>query len=233
MLQKPPLRTVWGFAILGATLLGTSTSCAQNRGAQPHAMGVAEHEAAAEIEDERAVRHGAHFVEADDALGGCTGTAEVSGVCWSSRANPTARHRGEARRHERAAAEHRQAAAQLEETEARECSSVAASDRDQSPFSHREDIVDVEADELGERVVVTFAPIPNLSAEHLQRIVDCHLARNASLGHQVEDMDYCPLVLKGVYATVDDAPGGGLSVTISADTEQARAEVRARAMRLK
>jgi len=39
-----------------------------------------------------------------------------------------------------------------------------------------------------------------MTAEWFQRIVDCHLARNASLGFSAAEMPYCPLNVKGVHA---------------------------------
>ena len=85
----------------------------------------------------------------------------------------------------------------------------------EQPFAHREDIESVAqlfGLEQGRRTVespkalrgarVAFRPVPGLSQERLQRILDCHLARNAVLGHDVPEMDYCPLVPKDVTAQV-------------------------------
>ena len=88
-----------------------------------------------------------------------------------------------------------------------------------SPFAHREDIESVAqlfGLQQGRRTVespkalrgarIAFRPVPGLSQERLQRIQDCHLARNAVLGHDVPEMDYCPLVPKDV--TVQVLSGG-------------------------
>ncbi len=76
-----------------------------------------------------------------------------------------------------------------------------------SPFAHREDIESVAqlfGLQQGTRTVtspkillgarIAFRPVPGLSQERLQRILNCHLARNSVLGHDVPEMDYCPLV---------------------------------------
>lgn len=231
--QQTAARSGPTWFVLVTALVGCATSSTTNVEARPGGMGVGEHEAAAEFEEERAALHSEHGAKGSGAIGVCTGSAEVRGVCWSSRANPSAKHRAEARRHERAAEEHRQAAAQLETTEKRACVSVAPPDRDQSPFSHREDIVDVAVDDAGTQVVVTFAAVSGLSVAHLQRIIDCHLARNASLGNNVEGMEYCPLVPPGVHAVVDKDAKGRLSVVLSAETEPSRAEIRKRALLLR
>lgn len=78
-------------------------------------------------------------------------------------------------------------------------------DRDISPFAHREDIQSVarlvQSNTLmGARVL--FRPVKGLTRDRLQRIVNCHLARNAAMGHDVPEMNYCPLVPKDVTAQV-------------------------------
>lgn len=47
-----------------------------------------------------------------------------------------------------------------------------------------------------------FRPVPGLTKELFQRIVNCHLARNAVLGHDAPELAYCPLAPKGVTAEV-------------------------------
>jgi hypothetical protein len=48
------------------------------------------------------------------------------------------------------------------------------------------------------KAIVMFRARPSMTAEWLQRVVDCHPARNAALGHVVLDLPDCPLVPKGV-----------------------------------
>lgn len=62
-------------------------------------------------------------------------------------------------------------------------------------------------------------------------IVDCHLARNAALGHDVPEMPDCPLVPKGASARVQES-AGGLRVEVRSDDLSAAADILARARRL-
>ena len=68
-------------------------------------------------------------------------------------------------------------------------------------------------------MTVVFRAVPGLTAEWLQNLVDCHIARNAVLGHEIPEMAYCPLALRDITAQVGPAKGG-IGVTIrSNDTE--------------
>jgi len=153
--------------------------------------------------------------------------------------SPTDVHLSHAATHRAAAAKHRAASAALRDAEARTCEGLAQYDRDLSPFEHTEDIAAVAplpapGDLGGEKpvgAVVTFKPVPGISPAWLQRVVDCHLARNAALGHDVPEMPDCPLVPKGASATVVSA-GKALTVEIRADNPAAAAEILARARRL-
>lgn len=78
---------------------------------------------------------------------------------------------------------------------------------------------------------VLFRPVPGLTLERLQQIVDCHLARNAALGHDSSTMPDCPLVLAGVSAAVEQTPTGLVVLLRAADPATAR-EVLERAERL-
>ena len=75
---------------------------------------------------------------------------------------------------------------------------------------------------------MTFRDVPGLTRGRLQQIVDCHLARNAVLGHDVPEMSYCPLVPLGAKAQVNQTPGG-LTVEITADGSEAAQDVWRRA----
>jgi hypothetical protein len=112
-----------------------------------------------------------------------------------------------------------------------------------SPFAHRADIRSVRElketirNEFGneeQRTIgasVGFRAVPGMTAQWLQRLVDCHLARNAALGHDVPEMKYCPLVPKGVTATVR-ATDDGFVVEIRGDTAATVQEVQRRAQLL-
>lgn len=150
--------------------------------------------------------------------------------CWQSVVNPTASQLREARQHERVADERRATSQALRFAEARACSGLSATDRDASPFAHRDDIASVSP--LPRGAIVVFRHVPTLTAEHLQKIIDCHIARNDALGHDVPEMSYCPLVPRDVTARV--APvAEGFAVTIESTDPRAANEVRARAEALK
>jgi hypothetical protein len=167
-----------------------------------------------------------------------------SDVCWTSVRNPTAAHLAAAQEHARQAAAHRAASAALREAEARACVGIAPGDRDMSPFEHLADIASVDPLTLRESdsrsalpwertigVMVTLRAVEGLTAEWLQRVVDCHLARNASLGHTVPEMPDCPLVPRGVVARVSST-GTGFAVEIRAADQGAARDVLSRAQRL-
>jgi hypothetical protein len=162
-------------------------------------------------------------------------------ACWMSVTNPTAEHLKHAEEHRARAAAHRAGSQALRDAEARACVGVPAADRDESPFDHREDIERVEPFYVSdggklqhrrlEGAVVTFRAMSGMSAPWLQRVVDCHLARNAALGHDVPEMAYCPLVPKGVSGTVTPTPTG-FAVTVRSDDGAVADEVWRRAQSL-
>ena len=208
-------------------------------GTKPHDMSQAGHEQAAASEESQAEQHAAQY----DA--GATETKREcppKGACWTSELNPTAEHSEMANAHKKAAAEHRAAAAVLAGAEAKACADLSESERDMSPFAHREDIVSVtpleDAKPVGKGktvkvvgVTVKFKAVPGLTQEWLQRVVNCHLARAASVGHNMPEMPYCPLVPKGVTATVASA-GDGFNVEIRSEDPASAAEVVKRAQNL-
>ena len=108
-------------------------------------------------------------------------------------------------------------------------------DRDSSPFSHAGDIesvvpartAEVKGRSQLEGAVITFQAVPGMTAEWLQRVVDCHLARNAAIGHVVPEMPDCPLVPKGVEASVTST-GTGFAVRVRSDEPAVAKEILAR-----
>lgn len=223
-------------------------------GAQPHDMSAPAHEQAASEHANTAEQHQAEYdprattertrCTSGGARPGPTATA-IEGICWSSVENPTDAHRLTAEEHKRHAADHRAASAALRDAEARTCAGIAASDRDMSPFEHQEDIVSVKPLTLSEfdaraklppekllGAVVTFLARPGLTAEWLKRVVNCHLARNAALGHVVPEMPDCPLVPRGVEARVSSA-GKGFAVAVSSNNPKVAREILSRAERLR
>ena len=204
--------------------------CAASRPGAETPRSAAEEDAAAAAEDRTAALHTAAFdSRAVSYKRRCLGRPDVDGValgeCWFDQMNPTANELDIAREHRRAAAEHRAVSRALRDAEAQACVGVSEHDRDVSPFAHRKDIVRVT--ELPDGAAVLFRPLPAMTAASLQRIVDCHLARNDALGHQVPWMLYCPLVPRDVTAKVTEQPGGLEVVDATPDTDAAR-EVRYR-----
>jgi hypothetical protein len=143
----------------------------------------------------------------------------------------------------RTAQKHRAASQALADAEARACSGISDEDRDMSPFNHPEDIqsvspvrkeIRVEEDSFVTReigVTIVFRAVQGMTAEWLQRVVDCHLARAAAVGHAMPEMSYCPLVPKGVEAKVTSA-GNGFAVNISAADQATIDEIKRRAQAL-
>jgi hypothetical protein len=187
-----------------------------------------------------AARHQAAAVADDRAAAQLQAQYDPSAVDDAWRTDPAMLDRIEQLR--KAAADHRAASQALRDAEANACVGIAERDRDVSPFAHRDDIVAVAP--LTESVntgfqpqtrlagaVITFRALPGMTAPWLQRVVDCHLARNAALGHTVAEMAWCPLVPKGVTARVTSTEAG-LAVAVRADDPETSAEVLRRARAL-
>ena len=193
-------------------------------------MSVAEHQAIADAEEK----------QAESKL--CAGPADggESGPCWGAQSEQTRQEVAELRRKAR---EHRNAAAVLK-AEQEACSGVSEADRVQSPFSHQEDIISVQP--LLERVpqggtrqagaVIVFRKVPRLTAAVLQKIIDCHLARDAAFGFDVRELEYCPLNVnplgfRSLKATVTER-ADGFAVKLDAADESVARKVLARAQLL-
>jgi len=157
---------------------------------------------------------------------------EPGAPCWTAGRDPAAEARRARERQLRLAAEHRAAAQALHDAEARDCVGIAVADGEVSPFLYAEDIAGVEplygrtgssrgAPNLRlQGATVTFRAVPGLTAEWLQRVVDCHTARNAVLGYDQPALADCPLGLQGVSATVLSVRGG-FAVEMLGDFEKA------------
>jgi hypothetical protein len=201
-------------------------------------MTASQHRAEAEFEERSAV-------QAQGKEHPCTSDAQVGSVdpCWTSRVNPTEQSKKDAEMHRRLAAEHRAAAA-IRDAEQESCTGVSERDRAESPFSHQEDIVSVQplvAHSADGRTsdagaIVIFREVPGLSAVGLQKIMDCHLARNAALGYNARELAYCPLNVnplgfKKLKVTVVQRPEG-LAVKLRSDDEGVGREILQRAQGL-
>jgi hypothetical protein len=211
--------------------IGTA-ACGGSQGTNPQDMSAAQHEQSAGAEMTASAQHAAQYDP--DAVQQTTRCAKT--VCWTADANPTKEHYEDFQKHRELAAKHRAAAESLRVAEQRECAGLDEEDRDVSPFLRREDIVDVTALQnvephgrsthaipSGGRAI--FRALPGLTPEWMQRLVDCHRARAASVGFDMPDMEYCPLVLKGTTAKVVSV-GNGVAVDVtSADPATAKAIV--------
>lgn len=233
--------------LLALPMTLTAFACASTPGAQPHDMSADHHEAAANEHDEMARAHATQYdPKASVEHSRCTaGRADDTGVgCWTSVGNPTAAHLDEADKHHKMAMDHRAASQALRDAEGKMCVGISDADRDMSPFEHREDIANVQALNLpvsttsnpgpGARLtgaVVTFRAVPGMTTQWLQRLVDCHLARNAALGHMVPEMPSCPLVPNGASAHVT-ATDTGFAVAIASDDAATAREIWRRAQLL-
>lgn len=227
---------------LASVLCLVSWGCAAaTPGASPHDMSAAHHESQANEHDQRSAEHAAEYdPKASEPVVRCGGSRRVvgetpeTGVCWTSVRNPTAAHARQAAMHRRHAADHRAASADLRQAEAESCRGLAGDDRDISPFARVEDISSVEELRRSAGVrgaIVTFRAVEGMTAERLQRLIDCHLARNSALGHVVPEMADCPLVPKGVSARVTST-GSGFAVSIEGENAVAVEEILARSRRL-
>lgn len=213
-------------------------------GARPHDASEASHRQSAKEHEASADAHASQYdpsarreVERCSVMG--RRSNPTADVCWTAVTNPTKEHLRIADEHRRHAADHRAASEALRQAEATACQGISEADRDMSPFMHVEDIKSVSpltetiakqpARQVG--VKVTFAAVKGMTAEWLQRVVDCHIARNAALGHTVPEMPNCPLVPKGVSASVSST-GRGFAVSIRAEDSAVAAEILARARRL-
>ena len=179
-------------------LLLVLVGCATT-GTNPHDMSASAHETAATGEDQLA-------------------------IAWASA------DRDEMTKHMRIAAEHRAASQALRDAEAVACAGVSEEDRAMSPLEHRADIVRVERKMIGARsphlfgAVVTLRAVPGLTAPALDKLVRCHIARGAVLGHDVPEMPTCPLVLRDVEASVS-AGNGTLRVEVTSWTPEVANEI--------
>lgn len=224
------------------------SACATTPGGKPHDQSAVGHEQAAVASEREASGHEQQFnPSAEQTRERCTGIGGarrwrdgLDSPCWTSTVNPTQAHLTHAKKHRKAAADHRAASKALRDAEAQACTGIPEDERDVSPFFLREDILDVKVERglpsakqqlrqpIG--VIVTFRAVPGLTSEWLQRSVDCHIARNAALGHDLDEveMNYCPLVPRDVKARVTST-GSGFVVMVTSDNPKSVNEIIRRA----
>lgn len=200
----------------------TLAACAAPRGLAPDDMSAAAHEMAADRESQAAAAHERDYDPQAWRPRDCSGVSigERRGPCWSEPRNRTAVHLAEAERRRELADAHRKASEALRRAEATACAGIPESDRDVSPLAHPGDILAVEP--LRERgalrgVAVRFRNVPGLSADGLERLARCHVARNGVLGVGLGEAQ-CPLAVPGVgVAAVARADGLVLEIQASGD----------------
>jgi hypothetical protein len=123
------------------------------------------------------------------------------------------------------------------------CAGLPDPDRQTSPFDRLEDIVYVEDVQTRstmtkgaqrarlEGASITVRAARGLTREYLQRLVTCHLARNASMGFAIPEMAKCPLSVKGARANVDTV-GTTFRVEIRGDSNESAEMISRRAKEL-
>lgn len=143
--------------------------------------------------------------------------------------------------HRQQAASHQAAAAALLDAEQRACAGLSESERAMSPFGSRAEIEGVDplyegfalrkggAKQVG--AAVLLRPSPGVTRESLQRLVDCHIAHHAVLGPELPRASRCPLMLKGVVATVTPT-AGALAIAMRSDDDDTAHELGLRAAAL-
>lgn len=230
--------------LISFALISGAAACAGTPGARPTDMSQAAHDDAAQEHAALASTHAAHVdPNAVASKRQCIGKGDA-GPCWTSTINPTAGHGDAAEEHRKMAADHRNASSALRAGEASACAGLSEADRDTSPFDHRDDIVGVEdlraqpatAKESQVSALqgasISVRAVPGLTKEYLQRLVSCHLARNASMGFAMPEMTSCPLSVKGASATVESA-GGAFRVDIKGDTKESAEAIARRTKELR
>lgn len=214
-------------AVALALAAASAVSCAEQSTAIPPSHGSAaaeeraarEHERAAGVLEKQAqARDGSEMTRCGGIVDGITNP-----VCYSDRRLITKEGELAAQqRHE--AAEHRRVSQALRDAETRACDGVPEADRVESPFAHWADILSVQI--LPDGAMFQFRSVNGLSASWLKHLVDCQLARDDALGHDVPEMAYCPLVPRGAMARVAEWSGGYLVEVRSADKDGAAEIIR-------
>ena len=106
--------------------------------------------------------------------------------------------------------EHLAAARSLRAAEERTCAGTPEHARDGTPYFRAEDVESVaplyepvpKSGTVLRGAVLRIRPSAGVTAEMLQRSIECHAARVATLGYDLKGMDACPLAVKNVGYTV-------------------------------
>ena len=220
-------------ALIGiAALVIGSSACAAPEPAsipQNHLSVAGEAQAARQHERAGGVLERQAALESSQTECGHASGSGVAQICWTGQRIPGSSTADmlAAADERKAAAEHRRVSAALRDAERISCAGIAEEDIIRSPFAHTADIVDVQEIQAMGRpgpagASVRFHEIEHLSADMLQHVIDCQLARDNAMGHDVPEMSYCPLVPRGATATVRAVPHGYVVDVVSDDPAAAR-----------
>ena len=152
---------------------------------------------------------------------------DATPIAWSS---VSLEDTGRVRVARRFGMQRRAGSAEIRAAEEQACSGLAETDRDASPFVHRADIVAVDPIEHGARV--RFRHVDGLSADWLDHLVECHLARDEVIGPDGPDTKDSPLAVEGAHVHVG-ADGTGYFVEVRSDDASAASEIARRAQALR
>jgi len=220
------------------------SACAQ-RAKPPEVPGAADLEAEAKTDERDAARHQAQYDPAaaktlvDQSWSSCP----EDKTCWSDRTNPTEVHRLRAERLRERAERLREEAEALRRVEEDKCAPYDQADREASPFTHADDIREIDpvwrterrgtadlTELAGARVV--FSAAPGITASWLQGLVDCHMARAAVDGFDADASTRSPLRVPSATAEVE-REHDAFSLRVEAADEKAAREVWRRMSELK
>ncbi|MBP9205026.1 MAG: hypothetical protein KBG28_13740 [Kofleriaceae bacterium] len=153
--------------------------------------------------------------------------------CWATDRADAAAHRERADRERVEARQHRVAARHLVEVERTFCAGLPASELEHTPLQHADDIASIEpyrelGDTVGARIV--FRKVAGLDPDWLRDAVLCHQARAAALGVGAGLAADPTTVPMSSIAVLDQ--GGQVVLIIRGMTDEATAEILARAMAL-
>lgn len=198
------------------SLFRDGEGCASNvAGARPSDMSQTEHESVAAEEQTKAASHSRQYdPTALTAVDDCTQSLDHAG----DRIRPTSTRSKQKHTGERQPRTPPLPAPWARRRLAHRRSFARGSRHE--PFFHHAGIVETRpltaasgASRTGEATgesagaTVILLPAAGLTAERLERVVQCHIARNATLG-SLADMPYCPLASKGVFASVGSTGTG-------------------------
>lgn len=222
----------WTKAVVIASTV-TGAACA-TPGTRPYDMSAAQHEQRAALAEAEAAEHSARY----DPARRTSRVVCARFGCSSQETNPTAVYREHADRLHAEAAEHRKAAEALHDAEANVCAATGG-DQDLTPMFRRDEVERIEPiyrytggrSRGVEGAILVLARTTDVTADALQKKLDCHLARNAAVGFDAPDMGYCPLASRGVRAVVREG-GGRLRIEITANDGRTAEEVLRRAQLL-